>query len=311
MSKSLYDYCIENDRTELLAQWDEEKNGGLTPETIAPSSNKKVWWRCGKGHVWQAQISDRNKGTGCPICSHKKIMVGENDLATTHPEIARQWNYEKNGDLTPQDVFGGSVKKVWWVCDRGHEYFSAIFSRTSGCGCPVCSGQSVVPGENDLASMFPEIAAQWHSTKNGAITPENVTPFSNKKVWWQCELGHEYLATIPSRTKLNSGCPYCAGKKVLAGFNDLATKDPMLATQWYQDLNGDLTPEMVTIGSKKKAWWQCPNGHVWQTKIYSRATGRKHGCPVCAGVTNTKRAKRYKEMEIEDRQLNGNRRNNT
>ena len=299
MKKSLYDYCLENNRPELLAQWDTIKSGNLTPKAIAPRSNKAVWWRCEKGHEWLARVCDRSKGTGCPFCANRRIMVGENDLATTHPEIAHQWNYKKNGDLTPQDVFAGSVKKVWWVCDKGHEYFSAISSRISGCGCSVCSSQAVIPGVNDLASMLPDIAAQWHPTKNGNITPQNIAPFSNKKVWWICELGHDYCTTVAARTNMNSGCPYCAGKKVLAGFNDLATKNPMLATQWHKELNGKLTPEMVTIGSRKKAWWQCPSGHVWQAKIYSRATGRKHGCPVCAGVTNTKRVNRYREMERE------------
>lgn len=80
-----------------------------------------------------------------------------------------------------------------------------------------------------------------------------------------------------------SGCPYCAGRKALRGFNDLATVDPKTAAQWHPTLNGSLTPEMVTAGSRKKVWWQCSEGYVWKAAVYSRTGSRKSGCPVCAG----------------------------
>ena len=108
--------------------------------------------------------------------------------------------------------------------------------------------------------------------------------YSNRKVWWICDLGHEYQTAVRARTRDGSGCPYCTGRKVLSGFNDLATKLPMLASQWHPTLNGALTPEMVTIGSNKKIWWQCSNGHVWKSVVFARTSGRKTGCPVCAGT---------------------------
>ena len=80
-----------------------------------------------------------------------------------------------------------------------------------------------------------------------------------------------------------SGCPYCAGKKVLKGFNDLATLEPKVAESWHPTLNGRLTPETVTVGSRRKVWWQCPEGHVWKAVVYSRAGRQRAGCPVCAG----------------------------
>ena len=206
----------------------------------------------------------------------------ENDRA----ELIDQWDAKKNDELSPHAVSYGSAFKVWWKCEKGHSYHSPIRSRTVyKTGCPVCTGNKVVPGENDFASKFPQIAAQWHPSKNGDMTPEMVTAFSNRTVWWLCPNGHEYPATIAHRTQAMSACPYCAGRKVLAGFNDLATKDPPLAAQWHPTLNGDLTPDMVTVGSRKKVWWQCSKGHVWQAIIHSRACGAKRGCPACAGRT--------------------------
>jgi hypothetical protein len=177
----------------------------------------------------------------------------------------------------------GSHKKVWWQCDRGHQWQAMPLSRTQGDGCPVCASKVILPGENDLASAYPTIAAQWHPTKNGGLTPEQVSPSSNRKVWWRCDLGHTYCAAVSQRTAHGSGCPYCAGRKVLPGFNDLASVEPQVAAQWHPTLNGELTAEQVTVGSRKKVWWQCPEGHVWKAVIYSRAGPLKCGCPVCAG----------------------------
>ena len=138
-------------------------------------------------------------------------------------------------------------------------------------------------GENDLATLFPDIAAQWDTERNGSLRPDQITSFSNRKVWWRCTLGHEWQAIVAARAVENSGCPYCAGRRVLAGFNDLATLHPKIAAQWDSTLNSGLTPEMVTPGSHKRVWWKCAEGHVWKTAIYSRTGKQKCGCPVCAG----------------------------
>jgi len=279
---------------EVAAQWHPVKNGDLLPQEVSCGSHKKVWWLCEKGHEWQAAIKTRSSGVGCPICKNRRLVKGKNDLATTHPALAAEWHPTKNGDLRPDQMVAGASRKVWWICEKGHEWQALVMARTSnGSGCPVCAGKVVIAGENDLASMFPELAAQWHPTKNDALTPWRVSPYSNRKVWWRCERGHEYSAVVSARTTSHSGCPYCAGRKVLAGFNDLETQAPEIAAQWYQELNGTLTPKQVTAGSRKKVWWQCPEGHVWKAVIYSRARGRKSGCPVCAGKVRPERQERY------------------
>ncbi len=78
-------------------------------------------------------------------------------------------------------------------------------------------------------------------------------------------------------------------KKVLPGFNDLATLETKVAAQWHPNLNGALTPQMVTTGSHRRAWWQCDYGHVWKAVVYARA-GSQNGCPVCAGVAKRRHA---------------------
>lgn len=290
---------------DVAAEWHPTKNGALRPEYIQPYSAKTVWWRCEEGHEWQATVKSRVKEhAGCPICANRTIIPGVNDLATLAPALAAEWDTEKNGTLTPQALGPGSSKRVWWRCEKGHEWRAQVSARAGkGCGCPVCAGKTVIPGENDLKTFAPDIAAQWDAAKNGALTPEMVRPQSNRTVWWRCDNGHEWKAGINARVQTRSGCPYCTNRTVLAGYNDLATMDPAVADQWAWDLNGMLTPRMVTKGSRKKIWWRCELGHVWRAAIYSR-TGAEHcGCPVCAGNIGQKRLQRMRRLEEETRAM--------
>lgn len=290
---------------ELAHQWHPTRNGNLSPTQVLPGSHRTVWWICKKGHEWRAQIKSRVAGCGCPVCTNREIQLNENDFASKFPVLADQWHPTKNESLTPEQVPPGTTRKVWWRCEKGHEWQASIASRTSGGnGCPVCAGKKVIAGENDLASQFPAIAAQWHLTKNETLTPQQVTPNSNRKVWWRCEKGHDYQATIKARTVSSSGCPYCAGRKVLPGFNDLATLAPDVAQQWHPTLNGALTPQMVTAGSHRKVWWECEQGHVWKAVIYPRTGLKKCGCPVCAGRTGAKRWEHYQPIQVTHKPTN-------
>ena len=262
---------------------------------VTAGNSHKVWWRCEKGHSWQATIASRTSGCGCPVCANRKILPGFNDLATTHPALAAEWHPTKNGDLTPQKISYGYDKKVWWRCTNGHEWQAAPKTRVRmGAGCPICANDVAQAGYNDLTTLFPAVAAEWHPTKNGNLTPSQVVSGSHQTVWWRCSLGHEWRAEIVDRTRGTNGCPYCGNKKVLAGFNDLASIEPEIAAEWHPTLNGALTPEMVTAGSSRKVWWICPDGHVWRTAISNRTNAKKRtGCPVCAGNVSQKHRHLY------------------
>ena len=296
MQNTLSDYCARFSDGALLREWDGERNAPLTPQSVCAGSHRKVWWKCAQGHSWQATVKSRVEGCGCPVCAHRALQAGETDLASSYPQVAAQWHPTKNGALTPRDVFPGTQRKVWWVCEKGHQWQARVAARTyGGSGCPVCSGKQVNPGENDLASLCPEIAGEWHPDRNGALAPQGVTPYSNRRVWWLCPQGHAYQAVVAARTTHNSGCPYCAGRRVLPGFNDLATLRPDLAGQWHPTLNGGLTPSMVTLGSHKRVWWVCPQGHVWRAVVYPRTGKKQCGCPVCAGKVSEKNLARYRD----------------
>lgn len=283
---------LASQRSDLAKQWHPTKNAPLTAEQVTIGSHHRVWWQCKKGHEWQAAVKTRVGGTGCPYCANRAVIPGENDLSTTHPELMQEWDNEKNS-LNPKEITSGTTRKVWWYCETGHQWQASVASRARGAGCPICAGKVIISQENDLGSRFPDIAAQWHPTKNGKLTPEICSPSSNRKVWWMCPLGHEYQAAVGARTVSGSDCPYCTGRKVLVGFNDLETLNPAVAASWHPTLNGTLTPQDVTTGSRRKIWWECPEGHVWKAVVYSRAGKQKTGCPVCAGKVTNPQQMRY------------------
>ncbi len=339
----------------LASEWHPTRNGYVTPEMVSYASGKKVWWLGKCGHEWSAVIANRIAGNGCPICANKEVLEGYNDLVTTHPQLAQEWDYTKNGSLSPKAFTFGSDKKVWWLCSQGHSYQATISNRYFGKNCPYCSNTKVLKGYNDLASQYPEIASEWDYSKN-AEAPDAVMSGSNKNVWWKCKkcghewvtnpnhrvfrqsgcpacsgrvatsdknlmranpelckewnytrnpkapnefrpqssqkvwwvcstCGYEWKAKISERSK-GTGCPCCAGKKVVKGINDLATTYPELVSEWNYEKNGQSSPDAITAGTHRKYWWKCSScGYEWQAAVSNRSKGR--GCPSCARKATT------------------------
>lgn len=201
---------------EIAKEWRYRENRPLRPENVAAHSHKKVWWKCEKNHKWQATISSRTRGhNGCPICSNRVVLQGFNDLETLDPETAKLWNYEKNGDLKPSQVSIGCNKRVWWKCEKGHEYQLKVNDKArKKHGCPICSNRIIIKGYNDLETLRPDLAGEWDKWMN-KLKPSEVALHANKKIWWVCYQGHHWEASINDRTRKSGGtnCPYCARKR--------------------------------------------------------------------------------------------------
>ena len=242
------------------------------PTILKISSHTKVNWKCKKGHIWIARVADRNKGQGCPICCGRKILIGFNDLKTTHPNIAR----EAAGWESRTTTAGSGVKRNW-KCKKGHIWTASPLNRTRTrtgkiSGCPTCSGHKILKGFNDLKTTHPKIAKEaygWDPTSIGK---------SNKKtLTWKCNKGHLFQSLIGNRLR-GDGCQFCSGHQCLPGFNDLLTTDPKLA---MQAVGWD--PTKVSRGSNKKLKWECTEGHIWIARLNSRTNTNNNGsgCPGC------------------------------
>lgn len=230
-------------------------------------------------HTWEATPNSRfkniDKVLGCPYCSGTLVNVGVNDLASQYPVVAKQWS--PRNKISPSEVHAGSNKKFWWVGGCGHEWDATVLGRTSqGDGCPYCSGHRVLKGFNDLKTLHPDLAKEWMDSRDVS----SVTAGSAYNASWRGECGHTWRAGVISRVK-GSKCPYCSGKRVLSGFNDLATKRPDLAKIWHT--TNDRKPTEVTAGSGYVADWMCSKGHLTRTQVRERAVSDIL-CPVCSGT---------------------------
>ena len=415
---TLYEWCMKNNRKDLLDEFDYTQNA-FSPKTISFCSGKKLFWKCEKGHAYVATLSHRtSRNSGCPFCSGHKVLKGFNDIVTTHPDLIKEWDYEKNV-ISPYDYSKGSIVSVWWKCEKGHSFKQTINSRTNAkTGCPYCSNKKLLVGFNDLKTRFPNVSSEWDYNKNSPITPENVFPGTTKKFWWICPYGHKYLASPNKRTSNDAtSCPICDKEKKisipekiafycikqvlpnaednyhpnwkskknldiyipdynvgieydgnhwhqnkikdfeknnLCKENDIKlirirekgcpilndysidfytepddltslvntinrilkdyfnitkevlfdyTKDialinklvsssfksdnillkyPKESMNWDYEKNGELRPSFFTGGSGKKVWWKCEKGHSYLASIYNHCT-LKHACPYCSG----------------------------
>ena len=282
-------------RPDLVEEWDFERNGKLKPEMFSLHSNEIVWWKCKKcGHKWKTSINrrTRNIGSGCALCGnikkgksfHNGYLSVNGSLAQNNPGLVQEWHPFKNDTLTPQDITAASPIKVWWKCKKcGYEWQASPNNRSRGVGCPCCSGRVPKIGVNDLATVDPILASEWHMEKNAPLQPNMILPKSGKKVWWKCIVcGYEWQATPHSRSA-GHGCPCCSGRVPKIGENDLATVNPQLAHQWHPTKNGNLSPSMVFPQSCKKVWWLCPQcGYEWQEVI--KSMNKEIDCPNCHKV---------------------------
>jgi hypothetical protein len=260
----------------FASEWNVERNLPETASTVGLGDKRKFWWTGSCGHTWKASIPSRVGGSGCAVCAGKQVSIGVNDLVTTHPNIAKEWDYELNASLTPEIVSKGSGKKVFWRCPSGHSYACTVANRTLGTGCPYCSGRKFVPGENDLFTLYKEIAREW-SSKN-ELSPDQVGAHSGKSVFWICSYGHEWKTTVHSRTSAGTGCPTCWGRIRKPGENDAATVFPFLKLRYDNELNSKKLSEFGPKSSAK-VWWKCEQGHSYQSSIVNQGLGA--GCNVC------------------------------
>lgn len=336
---------------ELSSEWDYNKNS-IDPQEIKSGSQKKYWWKCARGHEWEASVNNRVRGQGCPYCVNKKVLAGYNDLESNYPDIAKQWDDELNYPLKPSQVTCKSQKMVWWKCNNGHSFKTAICHRTKdGVICPYCSGKRAIKGESDFASQWPELLSLWDYERNDSIglKPDEIGQYSTREIYCLCDKGHRWKTSLRHITKDKSRCPYCAGqkaihdkndlatvnpewlrmwdysankkqprdymlfshaaaffrcdkghvfkreiskmnesdvcpvcigKKILSGYNDFATIHPELMNEWCSEKNQGIEPKTISRNSGLKVWWECNQGHRWRATVDSRSRGRN--CPICS-----------------------------
>ncbi len=242
-------------------------------EALEPYVKSDVKWKCrcvSCGDIVYPKLKNLQRGDGgCFRCGMKKAGLKNTMSQEEAFQIALAAGFE------PLEPYKNALAKwkMRHILCGGIVYPKlnsiANVSETSS-GCAVCTGHQVKKGFNDLATTHPEL-----SVEADGWDPSEITQGSNLRKDWKCSLQHQWSALVSVRTSKHSGCPYCAGKKVLPGFNDLKTLNPMIGNQAF-----GWDPTTVTIGSSKRLKWQCGERHIWTTTVLARSQG--YGCPTCA-----------------------------
>jgi len=261
------------------------KNINIDFTNLYDNSTQVLYWQCNKDirHVFQQKICSKTlQGYDCPYCSGVKTL-SEESLAVVYPQIASELHPIKNTSFDPFKYSPTSNKKVVWLCSEGHEWSSRVESRTRGkdSGCPTCRKRA-----NSFGTKYPSLLNEWDSTKNVDLNPFQLSPSSNKPVWWKCSVDPSHgnwKRVISTRTSDPSvGCPSCNKKPKNVKLPRLSEYSSFLCQEWHPTLNEDLQPANFTAGSSKKVWWVCSKcKNEWEATISNRARKNK-GCPACS-----------------------------
>lgn len=275
---------------ETAKYWHPTKNLPRTAQSITKGNKTKAWWLCKEGHEALTLTANKIKmGDQCSYCEGRMFMSGENDFQTLYPETAKEWHRALNGDIIPSMVAGGSDKKYWWQCKQCDHTWEAPPSNRGkkGTGCPCCAGHVIKVGHNDLLTLYPKLASEWHPTKNGDLTPQGITAGSPKNIWWKCGKGHEWEAKVRGRAVKGGGCYQCNLVSLKVGSRSIVENYAHLLEEWDYEKNTRL-PETYSENSNKPVWWICKqdNSHEWEAVIANR-TSKKSGCPICWQVNAT------------------------
>lgn len=184
----------------LASLWDATKNPDAA-SAVPVTSYKAAWWLCHRGHAFQRAPRVLLRNPACPQCEVEGTGAS---IAAKRPTLAALWHPEKNADLTPSTVDATSTAPCWWRCPAGHEFQRAPLLMLRDPECPTCEF-----AKSSLAVTQPTVAAEWHATRNGMVTPEMVDADHIMTVWWTCPKGHDYQASVRSRAKGGSRCPTC------------------------------------------------------------------------------------------------------
>ena len=239
---------------------------------------------CRSGHRITLKVSSFNRflgptTDGCRVCTNHLVEPGFNDLQTLYPVIAREFHPEDNDGTLPSEILPGSADSYNWRCSRaGHLISTSPYNRVHrDPACRICINREFRPGDNDIRTLHPQLAKEWHPTLNVRL-PEEVAVGSPDSAWWQCRFGDVWKALIESRVQ-GHGCPKCSARKLHHGVS-LAITRPDIAAEWDATANGARTPDDVAPNSCDAYSWRCPKNHSYKQRVDRRTAGS--GCPYCA-----------------------------
>lgn len=286
---------------EIFAQLIRRDSDGISDyKRLTTKNARKLLWKCDKGHEWETRVSHRTSGSGCPYCAGVRLVSGKspksqenprprnlqpNDFESLRPDLIRFWDFERNTNCSPSQISATSAMKVWWKCDKGHSTTTSVKAkadRKKGFYCSECLRETRV-----FLKDHP-LSEELDAERNTLLSCGEVGIQSPSKLWWKCDKGHSWEASVKNRF-YGRGCPACAyevGTYWKRIEKPLAETHPGVLSLWDAEENEKhgLDPSVLTAGSRLKAHWKCSKEHTWTARVSKMkdSHAERFACPVCS-----------------------------
>ncbi len=244
-------------------------NSVIDIKSYSNMSNDYVLWKCDKGHTFRRTIYNmgRMDSFRCPVCENYLLQIGENDLASQYPELAKEYNVKKNKSMPQEIIISSTNPDTWWTCAVGHEFQRAVSSRINrSAECPVCNRTIVIKNVNDFQHAYPAIEDVWDYEQNER-TPDRISDRCNDKFHLKCNKGHRYVAVLSTLKSNDFKCLVCSNKMIQIGVNSLVDTDFLLSQEFSP--NEERRPiEFAKISAYSPLWkcTVCNNDYHWPIK---------------------------------------------
>lgn len=237
----------------------------------------KLLWICPKHGEYEQDLRSmmravKNGNTGCPYCHGSQVHPDES-FGVLHPELVKEW--DESNEKTPYDYTEHSSYEAIWCCpDCGTKWKASLHVRAFGYGkCPKCYGSQT------FKERYPELE-KFYSKDNDFPYEDGVVSDYTYRLW-VCEHGHEFEDSFNNIYKRGFRCPYCESVKVLQGFNDFASLEPVISKDYDEEKNGNTAGEVLI--SNRPVYFKCKNGHSFKRSILQHIKSNG-ACPICNGT---------------------------
>jgi RNase P subunit RPR2 len=271
---------FSEEHPEFETYYDTEKNERPF-NTYSNMSNENAWWKCEKGHSFEQSIMNysRQGRFECPVCTNKILVKGENDLESQYPDLASEFDIEKNGTTPDMILSSHTNAEIWWKCNEGHEFQRSVWYRVNQVNdCPVCNRSFIIKGVNDFQTAYPDVVKIWDYQKNGR-GPDTISDIDTRKYSFKCTLGHQYETQLSTAINHNFECLVCTNEIVKEGINSLLDTHEELAKEFSP--KEERKPYEFNKNYSYSIKWKCPtcNGE-YRYPINKREFG-DDSCPYC------------------------------
>jgi hypothetical protein len=275
-----YGKMFSEEHPEFETYYDTEKNERPF-NTYSNMSNENAWWKCKKGHSFEQSIKNysRQGRFECPVCTNKILVKGENDLESQYPDLASEFDIEKNGTTPDMILSSHTNAEIWWKCNEGHEFQRSVWYRVNQVNdCPVCNRSFIIKGVNDFQTAYPDVVKIWDYQKNGR-GPDTISDIDTRKYSFKCTLGHQYETQLSTAINHNFECLVCTNEIVKEGINSLLDTHEELAKEFSP--KEERKPYEFNKNYSYSIKWKCPtcNGE-YRYPINKREFG-DDSCPYC------------------------------